>query len=299
MKSRVALILAPLAMLAANAALAADGEIIARIGKTEVSTDDIRAYIQNLSPREQAALAKDPLLLNQTVRQLLAERIVLKEAQAKKWEQEPAVAAQLQRLRDAAIVESYLQDQSKPPDGFPSETELQSAYEASKSQFLVPRQFQIAQIFIALPKNADKSAEEKARKRLDEVQKKLKQKGADFAAIARTDSDDAEGARRGGDIGWLAESQITPEIRQLVIGLAKDAVADPVRLDTGWHIVKLLDTKPAATRPLAEVRDELVQRLRDERALAYRRAYLTKLLQENPPAINELALSKLLSKAEK
>jgi peptidylprolyl isomerase len=45
---------------------------------------------------------------------------------------------------------------------------------------------------------------------------------------------------------------------------------------------------------LPEVRDQLVQQIRSERATALRRAYLAELLKETPPAINEIALSKVL-----
>jgi peptidylprolyl isomerase len=119
----------------------------------------------------------------------------------------------------------------------------------------MPRQFQLAQIFIAAPKDADKATEEKAKKSLDEILAKLKAPGADFAAIARA----ANESRDGGDLGWVGENQIRPEIKALVIGLAKNSVSEAVRLDDGWHVLKLLDTKAAYTRTLPEVRDQLVQ----------------------------------------
>jgi peptidylprolyl isomerase len=283
----------------AAAAGAGDADIVARIGETDVKAEDVRAFIATLDPREQAALAHDPALLSQTVRMLLARQLVFKEAMAQKWDQQPAVAAQLQRARENTITESYLQSVSKPPEGFPSDAELESAYEANKTAFLVPRQFRIAQIFVAVSKDADKAAQEKARRKLDDIVKKLKQKGADFGAIAQTDSEESESAGRRGEIGWLSEAQMMPEIRSQVAGLAKDAVTEPVRLDDGWHIVKLLDTKAAHTQPLTEVREPLAERLRAERAQVNRRAYLAKLLQQNPPAVNELALSILLGKPEK
>ena len=62
--------------------------------------------------------------------------------------------------------------------------------------------------------------------------------------------------------------------------------------------MKVLDTKTASTRPLSEVRDALVAQMRAERAQANRQAYLAKLLEQSPPAINELALSKVLSKSK-
>jgi parvulin-like peptidyl-prolyl isomerase len=272
----------------------ASSDVIAKVGNTNISGEEMRAYIAALSPRDQAALAKDPALLSQAVRMLLANRLVLQEVVGKKWDQQPNVAAQLDRVRENAVVELYLQSVSVPPESYPSEDEVQKTYDANRAALLMPRQFQLAQIFVAAPKDADKATEDKAKKSLDEVQAKVKAPGADFTALAR-----AGGASDGGELGWLAESQIRPEIRAQVIGLAKNGVSEPIRLDDGWHILKLIDTKAAYTRTLPEVRDQLVQQMRSERAAMLRRAYLAEVLKQNPPVLNELALSSLLENAPK
>jgi len=265
-------------------------DVIARVGDSNVSADELRAYVTALGARDQAALAKDPALLSQAVRMLLANRLVLQELVAKKWDQQPNVAAELDRVRENALVELYLQSVSVPPAGYPNDDEVQKVYDANRGSLLVPRQYQLSQIFIAAARDADKATDDKAKKKLDDIAKKLKAPGADFAAITGTDSD----TPGSGELGWLAESQIVPEIRSQIVGLAKGAVSEPVRLDDGWHILKLIDTKASYTRPLLEVRDQLAQQMRAERATMLRRAYLAELLKQHPPAINELALSKLL-----
>jgi peptidylprolyl isomerase len=269
--------------------------VVARAGTATVTADDVRYHVSQLSERDQAALARDPRLLSQAVRSILANRLALQEALEKKWDQQPETAAQLERVRQNAIVETYLRSVSGLPAGFPSQADIESLYETNKSAFVVPRQFQLAQIVVSLPQVADKDAEAKARKKLDEVLKKVKTPDADFAALAAAESDDREGAARGGDLGWLPENQMRPEIRAQIMGLAVKAVGEPVKLDDGWHVIKLIDTKPARTLALPEVRDQLVQRVRDERATANRRNYLAKLIDQTPPAINELALSALLT----
>jgi len=285
-----------LLLAAASPAVAAD--VVARVGNTDVTTDDVRTYLGTLSPADQATLTKDPALLSQAVRAYLARELVLKEAKDKKFDQQAATKTQLDRVRDAALIELYLQSVTKVPDGFPSESDLQSAYDANKSAFLAPREYRLAQIFVSAAKG-DKTAEEKGKARIEEVSKKLKARGADFAAIAREDSDGPRDGETGGDLGWLPEPQIVPEIRQAIAGLAKDGISDPIRLDDGWHVLKLIDTKPAGTRPFAEVRDALAERLRQNRAGQLRQAYLAKLTQQNPTPINELALSKLAAKSSK
>ena len=266
-------------------------DVVARVGNSELSSDEIRAYVANLGAREQAAVAQDPALLSQVVRALLANRLVLQEALAKKWDQQPNVAAQLERVRETALVELYLQSVSTPAANFPSEDELQKVYDANRNAFLVPRQFQLAQIFVAAGKDGDKAAENNAKKLVDDLQRKLKS-GTDFAALANEN-----GAKNGGDLGWVAESQIRPEIRNQVMGLAKNTVSDPIRVDDGWHVLKLIDTKASYTRTLPEVRESLVQQIRNEQAALLRRAYLADVLKMTPPAINEIALSRVLSEA--
>lgn len=269
-------------------------DVIARVGDANISAEELRAYVGALGAHEQAALAKDPALLSQAVRMLLANRLVLQEVIAKKWDQRPNVVAQLDRVRENALVEIYLQSVSTPPESFPSEDELQKVYDANRSALLVPRQFHLAQVFVAA-RDGDKAAEDKAKKAIEVIQAKLKAPGADFGAIAQVESD----SKSNGDLGWVAENQIRPEIKAQVQGLAKNAVSEAVRLDDGWHIIKLIDTKAAYTRTLPEVREQLVQQMRSERATVLRRAYLAELLKQNPPILNELALSNLLDNSRK
>jgi parvulin-like peptidyl-prolyl isomerase len=278
---------------AQGSAKAAGEDVVARVGNTNVSAEELRSYVAALAPNERAALAQDPALFSQAVRMLLANRLVLQEISAKKWDQQPNVIAQLDRVRENAVVELYLQTASAPPANYPSDEDLQKVYDANRAALLMPRQFELAQIFVALPKDADKAAEDQAKKSLDDLQRKLKAPAADFAALAN-ENNAKNNTGNGGDLGWLLETQIRQEIRARVMELAKGAVSEPIRLDDGWHIIKLIDTKASYTRTLPEVRDQLVQQMRNERATALRRAYITELLREHPPVLNELALSNLL-----
>jgi hypothetical protein len=272
-------------------------EVIARVGSSDITAGQVRAFVSTLGLRERTAILRDPAMLSQAVRAMLANQLVLKEALEKKWDQQNAVSAQLLQLRNNAIVETYLQSVSLPANGFPSDAEVEKAYEANKSAFLAPRQFHIAQIFVAFAEGADKAVEDNARKKLSDIQLKLKQVGADFAQIAKAYSDDHDTAERGGEIGWVPEPQLRPEIKAQVMSLVNNTVGDPIKLDDGWHVLKLLDTKAAYVRSLAEVRDPLVQQLRAQRADANRHAYIAKIFEQNPPAINEIALSKVFGES--
>ncbi|MFZ0615932.1 MAG: peptidylprolyl isomerase [Chthoniobacterales bacterium] len=274
---------------------AADTTVIAKVGDNEVRAEDIKPFIEKLPVRDQLILSKDPAAMNEFVRNIIIQQLVYKEALSKKWEQQPQVAAQLDRIRQQAITQSYLQSLATPPADYPSQAELQSAYEALKKNnaLQVPKQYHLAQIYVACPKGCDKDTEAKAQAKLDVAVKAIK--SGDFAAVAKSQSDDASSAQRGGDLGFLPESQIQPEIKTAAAALAKGGVSDPVRLNDGWHLIKVLEVKEPYTATLDEVKGSLSNELRSQRAQVLGKSYLAQLLQQNPVTLNEIAVSKLVN----
>jgi parvulin-like peptidyl-prolyl isomerase len=273
----------------------ADTTVIAKVGDNEVRAEDIKPFIEKLSVRDQLILSKDAAVLNDFVREIIIQQLVYKEALSKKWEQQPQVAAQLEKIRQQAITQSYLQALSTPPEDYPSQTDLQAAYDVLKKNnaLQVPKQYRLAQIYVSCPKGSDKDTEAKVQAKLDAVVKGIK--SGDFAAVAKSQSDDTASAQRGGDLGFLAESQIQPEIRSILTSLSKGATSDPVRMNDGWHVVKVLEVKEPYTATLDEVKGSLASELRNQRAQVLGKAYLAKLLQQYPVTLNEIAVSKLVN----
>jgi parvulin-like peptidyl-prolyl isomerase len=278
---------------AADAAADDGATVVARVGDTEVTIAEIRAALQNQDAQVQAAAQRDPTVLSQVVRAILAQRLVLKEALAKKWDQNPAVNAALEQLRDNAIAQTYLQSVSLPPKDFPSDAQVQAAYDANKSKLLIPKEYDLAQIYIKNIKGSDEDTAAKAQAKLEATRKALAKHSADFADIASADSDDPASAAKGGDIGWIPANRIQPEILSQLGKLSKGTVTAPVRLDDGWHIIKVLDVKDQHTPTLDEIRPQLVQTIRTQTARANSQQYLAQLLKDNPTQIDELSLSKV------
>jgi peptidylprolyl isomerase len=272
--------------------LAESPTVLGRIGDIEVTTDQLRESLAGLEGAN-GNPAKDPQALGQYARALLLQRLVLQQAREQKWDQDPAVIARMVRAREAALSESYLESKSKPDSSYPSEQEIKNAYEANKSKLLIPKSYELAQIFIESPEGGDPAAQAKAKSKLEEIRKQLSAKDADFSSIARNSSDEKSSAENGGKIGWLAENQIQPEIRSKLPNLKLKAVSEPIRLNAGWHIIKLLDVREARAPTLDEIRDNLVTSMREEKSRELRQNYITELLKKHPLAINEIELMKL------
>jgi parvulin-like peptidyl-prolyl isomerase len=264
-----------------------------------VGDAEILASLTKLDAAEQAALAKDPALLKRVVQLTLVQRLLLREARENAWDQRPDVQLKMERAREAALAESWLQSVAEPPPDYPTEEEIKAAYEERSDSFANPRQYRLAQIFIACPKSAAKPATQKAEAKLAAVKKRLSAYREDFSTIARAESDDSATAANGGEIGWLSDAQIQPELRPHIASLLKHEVSAPVRLNDGWHILKCLDKREAGLPTLIELRSQLITQLRAEKTKASSEARVARLLKENPVTINEVALTEALNQKPK
>ena len=148
-----------------------------------------------------------------------------------------------------------------------------------------------------MPATSDKKVLETAQKKAEGLVRQAKAKSADFAAIARLSSEHAASATKGGDLGWADQSALIPEIRNLVAGMEKDEISDPILSSSGWHIIRMVDTKPAAPRPLAEVKDALIATLRERKTQEMQQTYVARLLDKNPVMVNQARLRTLFEAA--
>jgi peptidylprolyl isomerase len=274
-------------LLLAALPLHASDPVIARSGDRDITASQIRPYLSGLGDAEREALEKNPAALSQAVRTLILQQLLLKEASAAGWDKSPEIAGLLARVRDAAIAESYLENVAKVPAGYPSEAETRELYELRKADLRLPKQYRLAQIFIAAA--PDKAAAK------SEAESLLKEaKSGDFAALAKSQSDEPRSAAEGGEIGWLAEESIQPAVRKAVTGAAKDAILGPIELGDGFYLVKVLDIREPRTASYDEVKEKLAAALRQERAALNRQSYLQRLQAESPVTLNEIALPALL-----
>jgi peptidylprolyl isomerase len=271
--------------------LGAGAQTVARFGAVELSAGDLQRLIESQPAEVRTELAGSPEALDRVVRSELVRKRVLEEARAKGWDRRPEVVERAERAREQAIVASYVNSLARPPAEYPPEAEIAAFYEANKQRFVQPRQLRVAQIYLRRP--ADPVLAEEAGKRAAALARQAQAPGADFATLARQSSEHAESAPRGGELGWVAETALLPEVRRALQGVAPGAVAGPVATPEGWHIVRLIEAKDAAPAALADVRPAIVNALRLRRAQELEAKYLDELIAKTPPTFDQPALEKL------
>jgi peptidyl-prolyl cis-trans isomerase SurA len=106
--------------------------------------------------------------------------------------------------------------------------------------------------------------EAQARQRLADFKKRIDAGQADFAQLARENSQDAS-ARNGGDLGWSSPGMFVPEFEEVLTALKPGQVADPIVSRFGVHLIQLLERRES-TLGVREQR-EVVRNLVRERKL--------------------------------
>ncbi|MFN0040489.1 MAG: peptidylprolyl isomerase [Burkholderiales bacterium] len=270
-------------------------EPIGKMGDIELRIPELKLLIDAQPPEARKQLATDFLQLERLARGELLRKATLADARQKGWDKKPELQALIERARDQVVMAAFVSSLSRIPEDYPSEDELKQFYESNKSQLMAPAQYQIAQIFLPASDDSEKSVQAEALKKITDLSARLAKPGADFGKLATEFSGHKESAARGGEIGWVPEDQMVPEIRRPASRLAKGEISVPVRSSGGWHILKLLDKKPATVRPLADARTALINFMRTRKVQELERAYLEGLSSRTPPTLNQIELTKIQS----
>lgn len=70
-------------------------------------------------------------------------------------------------------------------------------------------------------------------------------KGADFAALAKAESDDPGSAAAGGDLGWVSPGEMVPAFERVMQRTAKGKISNVFKSNFGWHILQVIDRRKA------------------------------------------------------
>jgi peptidylprolyl isomerase len=270
---------------------------VATLGQVVVSQEELQQFLQVLPAAQREAMRNDRVVLEQWLRSRLAEKAVVEQAKAQEWDKKAEIRSAIEEAQNQVILRSYLQSVSEPAADYPSEQDLQTAYQANQDQFQLPAMYRLSQIFLSVP-DKDEQALAQAKKRADAWVKQMREGKADFAALAKEHSDEKISAERGGDNGFLPMSQLVPAMRATVAKLERGQLSDPIVQADGVHILQVTDLRPASVRSLEEVKPALRDALRRQRQQEATQAYVAGMLDAETVTVDGKVLSQLLQQTQ-
>jgi len=235
-----------------------------------------------MTPEQYAQALRNQLITEQLVNAVVGTDFVL----TGEMDELIALISQQRVVREATInVDALAAKQTA------TEQEVSEFYARNKNDYIAPEQFKVSYIlldaatFKETASDADiqsyydqhiESFTQPQRDRYSIIQTKTEaeaqaildelKNGADFAALAKEKSSDIISARNGGDMGWL-ESSTTPDELKNAGLREKGQLSGVIKSSVGFLVARLDDIQPAQVKPLSEVRNDIVAKVEQEKAL--------------------------------
>lgn len=157
-----------------------------------------------------------------------------------------------------AKIESYLaQKTTDTPKGMDEEDAAALREVSGQVKALSSERARVQRILIRLSPGASDAEKRRALRTASDIKKKI-EGGADFASVAREESEDPESAARGGDIGFVLKGVAAPEMEKIVFSASVGDVSEPILTDIGYHVIRVTERRAAEKPDFERFKDDIV-----------------------------------------
>ena len=176
------------------------------------------------------------------------------EANRKQFELPEQVRAEYLVLsRDALIAQVSISDE-----------EVKAAYQSRADRYKDGEMRRASHILIRAAKEAPEAEVKVAKARADELLIQVRKSPGEFASLAKQHSQDPGSAQKGGDLDWFGRGAMVKSFEDAAFALKEGQISDVVRSDFGFHVIRVSGVRPERSKPLEEVRGEIVAELKRE-----------------------------------
>lgn len=211
--------------------------VIITAGDLTIRQSEFETALKSL-PAEYQGYAMGPGK-RQFAEDFLRMKILAADGLKKGLDKDPEVVAQLNLLRENLVAQAALK---KLEDSLRiGDEDLKKIYDANKSEY---EQVKARHILVAFKGSAaaqpgkKELTEEEAKAKAEELRKKIVA-GADFAEVAKTESDDTGSGSNGGSLGAFGRGQMVTEFEKAAFEAKPGDVPPVVRTQFGYHIIKV------------------------------------------------------------
>jgi peptidyl-prolyl cis-trans isomerase D len=166
------------------------------------------------------------------------------------------------------------------PGGVPTPTqqEIKAYFDAHQSEYQTPEQARSRHILIKVDAGADPKADAAAKAKAEALLKQI-QAGANFAELAKQNSDDPGSKDSGGELPFAQRGTMVPEFDKAIF-TQKIGDTQIVKSQFGYHIVQVEERKPAHSQDISEVLPTIQATLFRQKAAAAEEGYAHALTSE-------------------
>ncbi|HVG23665.1 MAG TPA: peptidylprolyl isomerase [Thermoanaerobaculia bacterium] len=175
----------------------------------------------------------------------------------------------------------------------PTDAEIRRAYESAKNELKRPAAAKVQHILIKSEPGATPQADAAAKAKAESIVAQLRA-GADFATLARQNSEDPSSSGNGGDMGWVDMGMTVEPFERAVFSIPLNTISDPIRTtEYGYHIVKVTERRDQSVQSFEDARPALAARVANDMSRDKAKAEIARinaqLKQKKPGSADEFA----------
>jgi peptidyl-prolyl cis-trans isomerase D len=140
------------------------------------------------------------------------------------------------------------------------ETAVQQYYDTHRDQFRTPERVKVRHILV-MTQGKPRAEVDKLKVKADDLLKQIKG-GADFAALAKANSDDPGSKTAGGDLGWVVRGQTVKNFENSAFSLKPGEISPVITTEYGFHILQVQEKQDAHMQSLDEVKGQILADLK-------------------------------------
>jgi peptidyl-prolyl cis-trans isomerase D len=147
-----------------------------------------------------------------------------------------------------------------------NEDDLRRSYKENEARYSTPEERRASHILIKVDANATADQKKAARAKADGLLAQVKQNPAQFAELARKNSDDPGSAANGGDLDFFGRGAMVKAFDEAAFKLKKGELSDLVETEYGFHIIQVTDSRGGTVQPFEVVRAQIEDEARKQLA---------------------------------
>jgi peptidyl-prolyl cis-trans isomerase C len=159
----------------------------------------------------------------------------------------------------------------------PSEDAAKKFYIENPQSFNVPEQVRAAHILLKVDPNAKPEQKAEIRKKIESLRADLESKKITFAEAAAKYSEDPSNAQKGGDLGKFGRGQMVKPFEDAAFATKPGTLSPVVETNFGYHIIQVMEVKPAGKAPFEEAKPLIVNYLNESARQTAAEKYLADL----------------------
>lgn len=159
-----------------------------------------------------------------------------------------------------------------------STAEITTFYEANRDKFDRPEQVRLQEILIASNGRGPSDAGG-LRKRAEEVLEKAR--GGEVFGDLVAQYSEGPTAKQGGDLGFFRRGMLLKEVEEIVFSLRRGQITDILEGQGGFRIFKVIEKNTAGIQPLDAVKDQIRNKLVEDKAVPAVRKYMETLRRQS------------------